>query len=580
MNNLTQYGMKKAAPTLISRAAHWLFGARSQELESYRAYVLGAEPDEKELDSQRRRAFSNMPRISIICPLCNPKKKNILEIVTSLQAQTYENWELLLPDASRARDREYNKYLVESFDKVRHIPQRSNYGFARSAEEAVKASSGEYVLLMDQDGLLSPFALFSFVEAIHETQSEFIYGDEDMLGSERKDPLFKPDWSPDTLTSTFYTGRPALYSLDLYQRAGGLLESSEGAHEYDLALRASRLTRSVVHVPKILYHCREDALSLPKPGADSALRRVNSLAGQADEGLYPGSHRMRYPVRGHPLVSVIVRYDGDVSALERCMKALIERTTYVNRDIVVFAREPSAESEAYFAKLEKEGIKVERFGSPYKATNAANACAKKSNGDYLLFLDAEVEAITPDWIESMLEHAQRPEAGAVGAKLVAADGKISHAGIVIGLYGTDGKICEGLDDSTDVCALYNLYANTLRNVSAVSGSCLLVNRQKFMDAGMLDESFINTGSYVELCLRLTRKGLWNVYTPFAKLRQSGAATAEASRGDTVRSYDAYRHILKCGDPFYNINLSYTSAIPCVAEHSGESAALNPVPQKA
>ncbi len=561
MNRLLINNMEKAAPTLLKKLEDWFYGAKPEDELRYRAFIRESEPDQKELDKQRRRVFADMPRVSVICPLCNPKKKNIAEIVASLQAQTYTNWELLFPDASRSREREYNKYLLEDYDKVRHIPQRSNYSYARSAHEAVKAASGEYLMFMEQDGVLAAYALYSLVEAIYEHRADFVYGDEDMLlGGERKEPLFKPDWSPDTLMSLPYTGRPALMSLALYQASGGLMESFEGAHEYDLVLRASRIAKNIAHVPKILYHNREESGALLKHNGE-ILRGAAILA---DPGLFPGSRRVRYPIKGRPLISVILRDKGSAALLERCIGSFIERTTYSNREILPYAVGDALDAERQTARFEKEGIGFRVFNPPFNAASAANACAKVSAGEYLLFMDSDVEAITPDWIESMLEHAQRQEIGAVGAKLIGHDGLLRHCGVVIGLGGTDGSVCKGLEDTSDCPLLQNLYSNAVRNVSAVSGACLLVKRTVFMDAGMFDESFVKIGSDVEFCLRLLRKGLWNVYTPFAKLRQQGAVSAEAPKGDLVRSYDVCRNILKRGDPFYNINLDYMSAEPRVA----------------
>lgn len=554
---------------ILEKIRGWIAGPKQEDELRYETYMMEAEPDERELDRQRRRVFADMPKISVICPLCNPKKKNMLEVIESLQAQTYTNWELLFPDTSRARDREYNKYLLEEYDKVIHISQRSNYGLARSAHEAVSASGGDFLLLMEQDGLLAPSALYALVEALLEQRADFVYADEDFLdGGVRRDPLFKPDWSPDLLSSMLYTGRPTLMSLALYKKSGGLMETSETAHEYDLAIRAAHMAKKVAHVPKVLYHNRAESDSLPK--SDDARR---SSAVKSEPGLFPGSYRVRYPIKGWPMVSVILRYKGSPAALERCVSSFIERTTYANREILLFA--DSANPTNAFSRVEREGVKLHLFDAPFNATGAANACARASAGDFLLFMDSDVEAVTPDWLESMLEHAQREAVGAVGPKLVSPEGTLRHCGIVIGLGGAHASVCSGLEDTSDCPPLQNVYSNAVRNVSAVSASCLLVKRSVFMDAGMFDESFVKLGCDVELCLRLIRKGLWNVYTPFAKLRQTGAPPVDTPRGDAVRSYDACRTLLKSGDPFYNINLDYACAAPCVAERARLGTAPNP-----
>lgn len=544
---------------LLKTLESFMDDSKAQD-ERYQLYINEHEPDARELDRQRRRVFADMPQICVICPLCNPKKKDFIDIVESLQAQTYANWTLLFPDTSMSREREYNAYLLEEYDKVRHIPLRSNFGLSRAAHEAacVACKDSDFLLFIVQDGLLAPFALYSMVEAVLENHADFVYADEDVLDSERQNPFFKPDWSPDLLESMLYTGRPTLMSAALYERAGGLLETPEGAHEYDLALRATRMAKSVVHVPKILYHTRLDA----GPNASAGANARRSTSELCEPGLFPGSCRVRYPIKGRPLVSVILRHKGSAHLLERCVSSFIERTTYANREILLYTGESRENLASVFERLERDGVSIRHFTSPFNETSAANALAKATSGEYLLFMDSNVEAVTPDWLESMLEHAQRESVGAVGAKLIAPSGNLRHCGIVVGLSGS-GYLCDGLPDTSDCSILQNVYSNAVRNVSAVSSACLLVKRETFMDAGLFDESFIKIGCDVELCLRLIRKGLRNIYTPFAKLRQNDAPSIEAPRSDTMRSYDACRHIIKQGDPFYNINLDYECCEPRV-----------------
>ena len=188
----------------------------------------------------------------------------------------------------------------------------------------------------------------------------------------------------------------------------------------------------------------------------------------------------------------------------------------------------------------------------------------------LLFLNNDVRALASGWIEAMEEQALRPEVGAVGAKLLYGDGTVQHAGVVVGLGGWADHICAHAPADGGGRYGCSHLIDTIRNVSAVTGACLMCERTKFERAGGFDERFVLCGSDVALCLKLLELGYRNVYTPYACLRHLESVTRKdrlIPEGDFRFSREVYKPYLKTGDPYYSIHLDYQSRMPRVRAYA-------------
>ena len=181
----------------------------------------------------------------------------------------------------------------------------------------------------------------------------------------------------------------------------------------------------------------------------------------------------------------------------------------------------------------------------------------------MLLLNNDIQIITVNWMEELLMYAQRPDVGAVGAKLYYPDKTIQHAGVVIGLgaHRTAGHVHyrqkrENLGYMGRLC-----YA---QNMSAVTGACLLVKKALYEEAGGLDESFAVSLNDVDFCLKLRRLGYLNVFTPFAEAYHYESAsrgsdmTGEAAaryNDESARFREKWKEELEAGDPYFNPNFS-------------------------
>jgi GT2 family glycosyltransferase len=515
--------------------------------------------------------FAVRPRVSIVTPVYDPDEIWLRRAIESVQRQVYPEWELCLVDdaSTRPHVRKVLEEYAEADPRIRVRTLSANLGIAGASNEGLGMASGDFVGFLDHDDELAPDALFEVVKRLNEQPDlDLVYTDEDKLGLDgrRLEPTFKPDWSPDLLLSTNYLCHLVVARRRLLEEAGGFRPGFDGSQDHDLLLRVTERTDRVAHIPKVLYHWRKVGTSaasgLPdaKPYAWSAGRRaVEDALGRRGrpgrvEMAYRGFYTTRYAVTGVPLVSILVA-TRSAEALERCVRAVERRTDYDRHEIVAVDRGGRArESQDYLAALALRWPVYAADGAVAPAA-ARNFAASRARGEYLLFLDDDVEAIRSDWVREMLGHAQRPGVGTVGPKLLDPIGRIDHAGIVVGLGGVAGYPFRGVPAT--VLSPFGL-ADVARNVSAVTGAAMLVPRRVFEEVAGFDEAFRTALSDVDFCLRVRERGHLVVYAPTAVLRRHDEGGGDASRdveADAERFRARWTALMARGDPYYNPNLS-------------------------
>ena len=553
-------------------------GPRASD-DGYPLWIALNEPGLAELEEQRRTRFASEPTVSVVVPTWDPPPPFLTALLESVLAQTYARWELCIADGG-SRDPEVREVLRrfgarDPRVKVRFLP--ANRGIAGNSQAALGLATGAYVALLDHDDTLAPFALHEVVRAVNRwPDADLIYSDEDTIdagGTRRANPHFKPDWSPDLLRGCNYVCHLAVFRRALVRQVGGFRPGFEGAQDYDLTLRVGERARRVVHVPKVLYHWRvhpgsvtadEAGKGYAYASARRALRdhlRRRGVAGAVADGPRLGTYRVTYPLAGLPLVSVIIPSRDQAAALERCV-ASVARSTYPRHEIHVVenqSREPA--TFACYERLRRDGVRVSEWHRPFSFAAVNNRAATLARGEVLLFLNNDVEAVNPDWLERLLEHALRPEVGAVGAKLCYRDGTVQHGGVVLGVGGVAGHAHRHFHRDDPGYARRLLVAH---NLSAVTGACLMIRRDVFEDVGGFDERFALIYNDVDLCLRLRQKGYLIVWTPAAELYHDESTT----RGGDDRPHNReqvakeiallrgkWGDVLRDGDPYYNPNLT-------------------------
>lgn len=527
------------------------------------------------------------PKFSVIFPVWNKSEDMLSEALDSIVNQVYENWEICISDGSTKRVEETRKFLREFQSKYEGKVKFSTIdiegiNIIENSNNALSLATGEYVVFMDCDDEISVNCLLELAKSINENPKvEFLYSDFDKIDEKGKrfDPSFWPDWSPHTLTAQMYTTHVTCYRKDVVEELGGLVKGTEGAQDWDLVLRyVTRGKWNVVHIPKILYHWRvyPGSTALANSGAkdwayenqrwvlERYLERRN-LKGEVIEGPFEGSWRVKFNIKGNPKVSIVIPTKDKVEYLKRAIESIKEHTKYGNYEVVIVNnRSEEEESKEYFKEVSKEeNIRVIDFDQPFHFGKLYNWASKEVDGEYMLILNNDIKVLNDGWLESMLEFGQLPEVGSVGARLYYEDGRIQHAGVIVGAGGAAAhshRLCDGNDFG------YNGAIVNVRNYLAVTGACVMVNRKRFIDMGGFDIQFDPAYQDVDFGIRLYERGLYNVYTPYAELIHYESVTRFSTKERLERDeenalklrvrWPQYIEYMGGDDPFFNPNFSY------------------------
>ncbi len=558
------------------------------ERKAYRSYGTLSMPTPEEIKAQKETVFPKNILFSILVPLYNTPEVFLREMIDSVVSQTYENWELCLADGSDA-DHAYVEQIVKGYgdDRIRYERLTENLGISGNTNKCFEMAKGDYIGLFDHDDILHPTALYEYMKVICDKGADYIYCDETTFSGKSIDHMitlhFKPDFAPDNLRANNYICHFSVFSKELVDKCGTFRTEFDGSQDHDMILRLTRAATNIVHVPKILYYWRSHAGSVASDinaksyaidaakGAVAAHLTACGFSGFKIESsrAFETIFRIRYALTGHPLVSILIPNKDHTEDLRRCIESITDRTSYDNYEIIVIENNSvTDEIKDYYETLKMHPrIKVVSYEGAFNYSAVNNFGASCAEGEYIILLNNDTEVITRNWIEELLMYAQRDDVGAVGCMLYYPDYTIQHAGIVLGMgaHRTAGhshyKMAkENLGYMGRLC-----YA---QNVSAVTGACLMVKKKLFDEVGGLSEDLAVALNDVDFCLKLRKKGLLNVFTPFAELfhyesvSRGTDVTEEASRQNVERYNrecdlfkEKWRAELDKGDPYFNPNFS-------------------------
>jgi GT2 family glycosyltransferase len=543
----------------------------------YGLWIARNEPTEEDLKLMRLEATRLLvrPRISIAVPVYKTPVALLERCIESVLAQTYPEWELCLADDASndtALTATLQKY-VRSDSRIRLVTLAENRGISGATNEALSQCTGEYVAFLDHDDELAPFALYEVVRAISaHPDADLFYSDEDKIDEQgrRYDAFFKPGWSPDLFRSCNYICHFVVLKRALMERTGGLDVTYSGSQDYEFLLRASENSHKIKRIAKVLYHWRAisgSAARSPeeKPGASADGQRAltvylaRNAPGAVAQEIGVCRYRVRYPIAGDPRVSILIPTGGHKN-VSRAIDDVLEKTSYKNYEIVVIDNSRSMRVEELVTGWVNRKAPVRYLdwrGKPFNFSRMNNVAVQRSESPYVLFLNDDTTVITNEWLAAMLEQAQRPEIGAVGAELWYPNNLIQHAGVVMGIFGNCSHAFKGLPGGVPH---YFDFPNLIRNCSAVTGACMLVSRNKFLNADGFDEVNLAVAFQdVDLCLKLLELGYRNVYTPYARLYhyESATKTDKDKVPDPVEDAFMKKKWAKyiADDPYYNPNLA-------------------------
>ena len=540
-------------------------------------------PSQEELERQREHVWENGPKFSIVMPLYQTPERYLREMLDSIVAQTYANWELCLADGS-PKGADVSKIIKKYQDKDSRILYKKleqNGGISDNTNAAIAMTSGDYIVLADHDDAMTEDALFECAKAVKEhPECEVIYSDEDKMdmdGGALFDPHFKPDFNLDLLTSVNYICHQFVVKKELVDKVGGLRKEFDGAQDYDFIFRCTEAASGVWHIPKVLYHWRghqdstasnpQSKLYAVEAGSRALMEhyhRVGIVAEKVETGVDYGIYHTIFKILGEPLVSIIIPNKDHYQDLDLCIRAILTRGTYKNLEFVVVENNSTKkETFAYYQSIQKEfpQVRVVTWKKEFNYSAINNFGVRHARGEYLLFLNNDTELIAKNFIEEMLGFCQREDVGAVGARLLYQDDTIQHAGVVVGFGGIAGHTFIGLHKAENS---YFHRAMCAQDYSAVTAACMMSKKSVFEEAGGFSEDLAVAFNDIDYCMKVRSLGKLVVYAPYAVLyhyesksrglEDTPEKVARFNR-EVAKFAKKWPDILKNGDPYYNPNLT-------------------------
>ena len=515
-------------------------------------------------------------RFSVLTPLYNTPATFLEEMIRSVQAQTYPDWELCLADGSDAQHAEAGeicgRFSAED-PRIRYLKLEKNLGISGNTNACIDMAGGDYLALLDHDDLLHPDALAEAARVIREEGADFIYTDEAVFRSPDRTKLiaayFKPDWSPEKLLTNNYICHLTVFRASLLEKAGRFRPCCDGSQDYDMVLRLTDSAEKIAHIPKALYFWRSHAASTAsdisaksfaveagKTALKDFLRMRRGMEVSVESAPeYPTLYHVKYPFRKAYSAELIIDLTGKTGKETGDILERIRRNTaWKQMSVTIISDNVLPELPVPWP--------VRWIPSIGSIPERLNAAAKEAKGDFLVFLDAGLVPENRGWLHEMIMLAQQEAAGAVGGKSFFADGRIRHGGLVLGLGRKKliGRAFFRLDGKLDG---YFGQLAVAGNVSAVSAECMAVSREKFEACGGFDAAYAGALYDADLCLALKDRGYRNLFTPFARFRGGNAARFFPDYGKESRTYGADAEVFRAKrradlekpDPYYNPNLT-------------------------
>jgi len=447
----------------------------------------------------------------------------------SIRVQTYERWQLLLdpglvddgapPDTRPRLEPEPGARFAHGED-----------GPVAAALQGLSGTGQAYCLFLAAGDLLAPEALARLAAAATAGEHPAVlYPDEDVLDADglRRAPWLKPGWSPELLEECDYIGPVAAFDA----RAARVLTAAGSGpgtvREALLGLVEESLP--ALRVPEVLC-------SRP-PGPPRA---------QASRLPFPGGSE-------RPLVSVVIPTSGRQPLLAACLRALRERTAWPSLEVVLVGGDGGELPTGELGEISCEVISAP--AEPFNFSAACNLGATRARGRHIVFLNDDTEAVTPEWVERLVELVERPGVAVAGAKLLFPGGLVQHAGVLVGGRGRLPRHLGALMPA-DAPGYRGLLGVT-RNCSAVTAACLMVGAEQLEQLGGFDDGFVLEYGDVDLCLRAIDAGGRVAWSPRAVLVHHERATRAAGHreDDAERLLARWGERYADGDPFYHPGLS-------------------------
>ncbi len=547
------------------------------------AQSFNISPEDRQV--QESTVFDKNIKISVLVPLYNTPKQFLEEMIASVVAQTYPNWELCLADGSDKDHKEVGeiiKKLTEKDKRIRYKKLEKNLGIAENTNACIDMSTGDYIALFDHDDILHPSAFYEVMKAVCEEDADFIYTDETVFRSPNLNDIttthFKPDYAPDNLKANNYICHLSVFSKELLKLGGKFRRGYDGSQDHDLVLRLTDKAKKIVHIPKVLYFWRSHPMSVAMDigsksyAVEAGIRAVSDFltskgvnAKVSSSRVCQTIYRIEYEIKSYDKVSIIIPNRDHPEDLKKCIDSILGKTAYPDYEIVIVDNGSVDEDLfKYYDSLKSDDrFVICSLDIEFNYSRLNNYAVTFASGKYYILLNNDIEIITDNWIDEMLMYAQRDDVGAVGAKLYYPDNTIQHAGVILGLgaHRIAGHAFIEVDKNEGG---YMGRLGFAQNMSAVTAACMMVKASVYREVNGFDEDFKVAYNDVDFCLKIRKAGYLIVWTPYAEAyhyesKSRGKASTPRQRQqfkiETENFKKKWFKELEAGDPYYNPNLS-------------------------
>ena len=511
-----------------------------------------------ELKAQRDASIAASHPLSVLVVVFTGPEENgnATATVESVRRQSWQHWQVeVCADAGHAPSISGENVRVREGDTR-----------VTAAHYAIAESDADFVILLDAGDRLVKDCLYQVARAAWQDPFvDLVTWDDDLLSRDgrRHDPRFRPSWSPESMLSAGYLGQSFAIRRRRAMFAGNLRNGYGGATRWDLLLRSDLDAERVVRVPRVLAHLRQRRQGLNPDGVRVVQEALENRGVPAVAELGDHSVRLRWQLENWPHVTIVIPTRHNRAMLSKVLPGLAS-TDYPSFDVRIIDNGGQSEANDAWYADHSAGIDLNVqwwTETPFNYSRVNNVAAAGARGEVLVFLNDDIELPDPSWLREIVGWASRPEIGVAGLQLTRGDGKIQHAGVILGMGGFADHVFEGMEPGSD-----SLMGPTdwYRNVLAVTGACLAIRRETFDRVGGFDERFILCGSDVAIGLDTTQLGLRNVCSPFGGVRHLESATRGTAipTEDFFASYWRYNPwLFGTGDPYFSPNLSLSSRKP-------------------
>jgi O-antigen biosynthesis protein len=518
----------------------------------------------REQSAPRESTFdATPPRFHLVCPIeAGITLEQVNVSIQSMLAQSVPAWALTLVG------RQTSAAIDELVTRDPRIEVRA-WRDADDLYRVMREGIAPYVGLLRAGDVLAPQALFAAMQSIKPyPKSDLLYSDEDRLDSHwrRHDPFFKPNWSPELMLSTNYIGSLCLIRRVLIGEIDSPVFTDVEAYWWDICLKVATLARYIHHIPEVLYHATpvlRDTTHTPDVIRDH-LRRQGRICPDVSVDRN-GQLRVRWSLRQEPLISIIIPTRDQSELLGECLQSLFEITEYPHFEVILVdtgSSEPQTE-QLYQRYESEQRLSIVNYTEAFNFSKACNLGARAAQGRLLLFLNNDMLIADADWLHLIAQWFEDEQVGIVGAALLYPDGTLQHGGVLVSMGGMADHLFRAESETFE--SPFGR-AGWYRNLSAVTGACLMISREVFQTVGGFDEGFILNYSDIDLCLRVRQRGCRVVYTPDVRLVHYESSTHARIIPRQDFEYASQRWntwgIFE-GDPYFNPHLSCMNTTPSV-----------------